>query len=187
MDKWTSRRRSLRPRNRLPTHQPDRPTPRQCSGCGVYVGNRPTQPKTAVYYPHDYPQKCVAVGGQRWTRRAVYGRPKPAHLRIRAHDARRWRSSVDAGGRGRKAFVRYPSTPGIHYTINSYAGQIATYGQITHTVTHKCWWLRKQASGGPFWGFWRLRRAGIRSLEGVGSAASSTLTRGFARAVGPAR
>ena len=55
-------------------------------------------------------------------------------------------------------------TPGIHYTLNRYAGQIASNGQITHTVTHKCWWLRKQASGGPFWGFWRLRRVRIRSL-----------------------
>ena len=87
----------------------------------------------------------------------------------------------------RSAWAVAKRTPGIHDTLNKYAGQIATNGQITHAVTHKCWWLRKQASGGPFWGFWRLRRAGIRSLEGVGCVDLSTLTRGFVRTISPAR
>jgi len=87
----------------------------------------------------------------------------------------------------RSAWAVAKRTPGIHYTLNRYAGQSAANGQITHTVTHKCWWLHKQASGGPFWGFWRLRRVGIRNLGDVGYPSSSTLPRGFVRTISPAR
>jgi hypothetical protein len=113
----------------------------------------------------------------------IVSHPPPPDLRNRPanpHECLRCEAS-------RSAWAVAKRTPGIHYTRSIYAGQIATNGQITHTVTHKCWWLRKQASGGPIWGFWRRRGVAIRSLNGVGSADLRTLPRGFARTISPAR
>lgn len=78
-------------------------------------------------------------------------------------------------------------TPGIHYTVNIHAGQIASNSQITHAVTHIVAGPHRRPSGSMILAGWRLRRVEIRSLNGVGSADLRTLPRGFARTISPAR
>ena len=113
----------------------------------------------------------------------VVSHPPPPDLRNRPanpHECLRCEAS-------RSAWAVAKRTPGIHYTLNSYAGQIASNGQITHTVTHIFAGPHRRPSGSMILAGWRLRRVEIRSLNGVGSADLRTLPRGFARTISPAR
>ena len=140
----TERRRWSHPANRAALARANA----EVAGSMWVIGRREAQQPEC--YPHRYPQKAPlgrAFSGAPWPDTDASKRREPASMLVtQGVEAGRWRRAE----RPPKVANWPPSTPGIHYTINRYAGQIASKCQITHTVTHKCWWLRKQASGGPF-------------------------------------
>ena len=82
--------------------QPNRPIPRRCSGCGVYVGNRQERGVTVRMLPTQLPTKVLRCerfraysGGGRWT-------PKTAETRIVACDAGIVWRRAESGGVPRK-------------------------------------------------------------------------------------
>ena len=148
MDKWISRRRSLRPRNPLPAAANRIALPRanaEVAGSMWVIGRTDEKrPFITHIVTHKKAPLGRAFSGAPWPDTDASKRRKPASMLVmQGVEAGRWRRAE----RPRKVANRPPSTPGMYRRISIYAVLRRQDRAITHIITHIFCWLRVDGAG----------------------------------------